>query len=118
MHTWLTRAVIVVAAGLTLAAVWERLPGSSPNHLLLFVTALFPYALFAMTTRQEGRHLPVLLGGVIALAVLWLWVLVQAPGSGGPSLVAAVVTHLVGSTVLGIIVTVLGRRPPRSRAPL
>lgn len=118
MQTWLTRAAIVVAAGLTLAAVWERLPGMSSNQFLFYPAILFPYALFALTTRRGGRHLLLVLAGVIALAGLWLWVLVQDPASGGPSLVFAVVTHLVASTVLGIAVTVLGRHPPQSRTPL
>ena len=110
MQTWLTRTAIVVAAGLTLAAVWERLPEFSSNQFLLYPAILFPYALFALTTRQGGRHMTVLLGGVIVLAGFWLWVLVQESASGGPSLVFAVVTHLLASTVLGITVTVLGRR--------
>lgn len=119
MHTWLTRAVIVVAAGLTLAAAWERLPGTTPNRLLFYPVVLFPYALFALTTRQGGRHLTVLLGGLALLAGLWLWVLVQDPASGGPSLVFAVVTHLVASTALGILVTGMAkRRRPPARTPL
>lgn len=117
MQTWLTRAAIVVAAGLTLAAVLERLPETSTNQLLFYPVLLFPYALFALTTRQGGRHLTLVLAGMIALAGLWLWVLVQDPASGGPSLISAVVTHLVASTVLGITVTVMGRRRRPSRTP-
>jgi hypothetical protein len=118
MRTWLTRTAIVVAAGLTMAAAWERLSGFSSNQFLFYPVLLFPYALFALTTRQEGRHLPALFAGMAGLAGLWLWVLVQAPASGGPSLVFAVVAHLIASTVLGVLVTRLGRRRRPSRTPL
>lgn len=118
MRTWLTRAAILVAAVLTLAAVWEQLPGMSANRLILYPVLLFPYGLYAVMTRGRGPHLAVLLGGVLFLAGLWLWVLLQ----GSPSLLSAVVTHLIASTVIGITATLLGRRarvklqpPPQTR---
>jgi tryptophan-rich sensory protein len=116
MRTWLTRAAIVVAAGLTLAAVWERMPGMSHNRLILYPVILFPYGLYAVMTRDRGPHLAVLLGGVLLLAGLWLWVVLQDPASGGLSLPVAVVTHLIATTILGITVTLLGRRARSRRA--
>ena len=110
MHTWLPRAAIAIAAVLTLAAVWERLPGMTSNRFILYPVLLFPYGLYALMTRGRGPHLAVLLGGVLLLAGLWLWVLLQGPDSGGLSLMSAVVTHLVASTVIGITATLLGRR--------
>lgn len=114
MRTWLTRAAIVVAAGVTLAALWERLPGMSHNLLILYPVILFPYGLYAVMTRDRGPHLAVLLAGVLLLAGLWLWVVLRDPASGGPSLFVAVVTHLIASTILGITVMLLGKRA-RSR---
>jgi uncharacterized membrane protein YjjB (DUF3815 family) len=105
MHTWLLRAAIAIAAVLTLVAVWEQLPGTSANRLILYPVLLFPYGLYAVMTRDRGSHLAVLLGGVLFLAGLWLWVLLQ-----GPALLSAVVTHLIASTVIGITATLLGRR--------
>jgi len=110
MRTWLLRATIVVAAGLTLAGFWERMPGMTDNRLILYPVLLFPYGLFLLMTREPGRHLAVLLGGALLLAGLWLWVVLQDQASGGPTLLFAVVTHLVGSTVIGISGTVLRRR--------
>lgn len=110
MRIWLIRAAIAVAAGLTLAAFWARMPGMTDNRLILYPVLLFPYGLFALTTRERGPHLTVLLGGVLLLAGLWLWVLLQDQASGGPTLLFAVVTYLIASTVIGITVTVLGRR--------
>lgn len=109
MRIWLLRSAIVVAAGLTLAGFWERMPGMTDNRLILYPVLLFPYALYALMTRERGPHLAVLLGGVLLLAGLWLWVLLQDPASGGPTLLFAVVTHLIASTVIGITGTVLGR---------
>ncbi len=120
MRIWLVWVAIVVAAGLTLAGFWERMPGMTDNRLILYPVLLFPYGLFALTTRQRGPHLAVTLGGVLLLAGLWLWVLVQDPAAGGPTLLFAVVTHLVASTVIGITVMTLAgrfRRPP-ARTPL
>jgi len=105
MRTWLTRAAIAAAAGLTVAGVWERLPGMTSTRLLLYMVILFPYGLYAVMTRDRGPHLAVLLGGALLLAGLWLWVLL-----GGLSLLAAVVTHLIASTVIGITATRLGKR--------
>ena len=110
MRIWLLRATIVVAAGLTLAGFWERMPGMTDNRLILYPVLLFPYGLFLLMTRGRGRHLAVLWGGALLLAGLWLWVVLQDPASGGPTLLFAVVTHLVASTVIGITGTVLGRR--------
>jgi hypothetical protein len=114
MLTWLTRAAIAVAAGVTFAAVWIRLPGLGANELVLYPFVLFPYALFALMTRDRGAHLALLLGGTLFLIGLWLWVLVREPGPGGPSVFAATVTHLVTATVVGIIVMLLGRRARQS----
>lgn len=110
MRTWLTRAAIALAAALTLAAVWEHLPGVTPNRLILYPVLLFPYALYALMTRGRGPHIAVLLGGVLFLAGLWVWVLLQGPASGVPSLLSAVVTHLIASTVIGITGLLVGRR--------
>jgi tryptophan-rich sensory protein len=110
MRIWPLRAAIVVAAGLTVAGFWERMPGMTDNRLILYPVLLFPYALYALMTRERGPHLAVLLGGVLLLAGLWLWVMIQDPASGGPTLLFAVVTYLIASTVIGITATVLGRR--------
>jgi hypothetical protein len=110
MRIWLIRAAIAVAAGLTLAGFWERMPGMTSTRLLLYMVILFPYGLYALVTRDRGPHLAVLLGGLLLLAGLWLWVMLQEPAFGGPTLLFAVVTHLIASTVLGIIVTTLGKR--------
>jgi tryptophan-rich sensory protein len=110
MRTWLTRAAIAVAAGLTVVAVWERLPGMTSTRLMLYMVVLFPYALYAVMTRNRGPHHAALLGGLLFLASLWLWVILQDPASGGPSLLAAMVTHLLVSTVIGITVMTLGKR--------
>jgi hypothetical protein len=110
MRTWLTRAAIVAAAGLTAAAFWGRMPGMTTNRLMLYMVILFPYGLYAVMTRNRGSHHAVLLGGLAFLAGLWLWVMLKAPGSGGPSTLSAVVTHLIASTVLGITVMLLGKR--------
>lgn len=122
MRTWLTRAAIGVAAVLTLAGVWDQFPGMTSNRLILYPVLLFPYGLYTMMTRHRGPHLVVLLGGALFLAGLWLWVLLQGPASGGPSLLSVVVTHLIASTVIGITATLLGRRarvklqpPPQTR---
>ena len=61
-------------------------------------------------TRERGPHLAVLFGGVLLLAGLWLWVILQDPASGGPTLLFAVVTYLIAATVIGITATVIGRR--------
>lgn len=118
MRTWLTRAAIVAAACLTAAAFWERMPGMTSTRLMLYLVILFPYGLYAVMTRNPGPHHTVLLGGLVFLAGLWLWVMLQDPASGGPSLVSAVVAHLIASTVLGITVMLLGKRarlsPPRT----
>ena len=90
MRIWLLRATIVAAAGLTLAGFWERMPGMTDNRLILYPVLLFPYALYALMTRERGPHLAVLLGGVVLLAGLWLWVILQEPASGGPTLLFAV----------------------------
>ena len=116
MRIWLLRAAIVVAAGLTLAGFWERMPGMTDNRLILYPVLLFPYGLFLLMTRERGLHLAVLFGGVLFLAGLWLWVLLRDPASGGPTLLFAVVTHLIASTILGITVTTLGKRS-RSVSP-
>ena|SRR6185295_2416336 len=105
MRTWLTRAAIAAAAGLTIAGVWERLPGMTSTRLLLYMVILFPYGLFLVMTRDRGPHLAVLLGGVLLLAALWLWVMLD-----GLSLLSAVVTHLIAATVIGITVMRLGKR--------
>jgi hypothetical protein len=80
------------------------------TRLLLYMVILFPYGLYALVTRDRGPHLAVLLGGLLLLAGLWLWVMLQDPASGGPTLPFAVVAHLIASTILGITVTTLGRR--------
>ena len=116
MRIWLLRAAIAVAAGLTLAGFWERMPGMTDNRLILYPVLLFPYALYALVTRERGPHLSVLLGGVLLLAALWLWVMLQDPASGGPTLLFAVVTYLIAATVIGITATVMGRRA-RSISP-
>jgi hypothetical protein len=121
MRTWLTRAAIVLVAGLTFAAFWERMPGMTTNRLMLYLVILFPYGLYMVMTRDSGPHHTVLLGGLVFLAGLWLWVMLQSPATGGPSTLSAVVTHLIASTVLGITVMLLGkraRRPQPSRTPL
>ncbi|HBL29516.1 MAG TPA: hypothetical protein DD490_22000 [Acidobacteria bacterium] len=105
MQIQLTRAAIVVAAGLTLAGIWQRMPAMSASLLLLYLVALFPYGLYAVMSRGRGPHLAAALGGALLLGGLWLAVLL-----GGPSLFAAVVTHLVASTVIGITVMWLGKR--------
>lgn len=110
MRIWLIRAAIAVAAGLTVAGFWERMPGMTSTRVLLYLVILFPYGLYVLTTRDRGPHLAVLLGGLLLLAGLWVWVMLRAPVSGGPTLLFAVVTHLVASTVIGITVTTLGRR--------
>jgi tryptophan-rich sensory protein len=110
MRIWLIRAVIVAAAGLTLAGFWERMPGMTDNRLILYPVLLFPYGLYLLMTRERGPHLAVLLGGVVLLAGLWLWVLLRDAAFGGPTLFFAVVTHLIASTVIGITVMTLGRR--------
>lgn len=61
--------------------------------------------------RDRGPHHAALLGGLLLLAGLWLWVLLD-----GLPLLAAVVTHLVASTVIGITVMTLGKRA-RSVSP-
>lgn len=120
MRIWILRAVIVVAAGLTLAGFWERMPEMTDNRLILYPVLLFPYALFLLMTRENGPHLAVLFGGALLLSGLWLWVMIQDPASGGPTLLFAVVTYLVATTVIGITATVLGRRFRQSprRTPL
>src|SRR5262245_58236407 len=105
MRTWLTRAAIAVAAGLTIAGVWGRLPGMTSTRLLLYMVILFPCGLYTVMTRDRGPHLAVLLGGSLLLSGLWLWVML-----GGLSLFPAVVTHLIASTVIGITATRLGKR--------
>lgn len=110
MRIWLTRTAIVLVAGLTAAAFWERMPGMTTNRLVLYMVILFPYGLYTVMTRNRGPHHTVLLGGLAFLAGLWLWVMLQDPASGGPSLLSAVVTHLIASTVLGITVMLLGKR--------
>ncbi len=110
MRISLVRAAIVLTAGLTAAAVWERLPGMTSTRLLLYMVILFPYGLYAVMTRDRGPHLPVLLGGLTFLAGLWIWALLRDPAAGGPSLLAAMITHLVGSTVIGVTVMALGKR--------
>src|SRR6266545_222699 len=102
MRIWLTRAAIAVAAGLTIAAVWERLPGMTSTRLLLYMVILFPYGLYTVVTRERGPHVTVLLGGLLLLAGLWIWVMLRDPASGGLSLLA--------STVIGISSMVLGKR--------
>jgi len=105
MQTWLARAAIVAAAGLTLAGIWQRMPAMSASLLLLYLVALFPYGLYTVMARGHGPHLAAALGGALLLGGLWLWVLL-----GGPSLFVAVVTHLIASTVIGITVMLLGKR--------
>lgn len=112
----LTQVLIVVAAGLTAAAAWDRLGGITTSKILLYLVILFPYALFAVIVRQNGRHQSFAFGGLLAVAGLWLWVLLQDQASGGLSLFAAVIIHLVACTVLGLAVTVLGKRARVGRA--
>jgi len=110
MRIWLIRAAIAVAAGLTIAAVWERLPGMTSTRLLLYMVILFPYGLYTVVTRERGPHLAVLLGGLLLLAGLWLWVVLRNPAAGGPSLLVAVIAHLIATTVIGVTVMMLGKR--------
>jgi len=110
MRIWLLRVAIAVAAGLTLAGFWERMPGMTDNRLILYPVLLFPYALFALMTRERGPHLSLLLGWMLLLAGLWLWVVLRDQASGGPTLLFAVLAHLIGSTVIGITAVAWGRR--------
>jgi tryptophan-rich sensory protein len=120
MRTWLTWAAIAVVAGLTFAAFWERMPGMTSTRLLLYLVILFPYGLYAVMAHDRGPHRAVLLGGLAVLAGLWLWVMLRDPASGGLSLLAAVIVHLIATTAIGITVMTLGKRSHRSppRTPL